>query len=155
VTDRSTFEELGPWLTELRRAMGVPAEGVPAGGPREELGYRRNGLVVALAGNKVDLTTGTVSTGIRGEDLSLPPTNQRQVSTKEGKELAEKEGMLFFETSAKIDGDAGAEKLFEDVVFWCNVKSEREAGARGIAGGGKGSQPVELQMPAGSGGCCG
>ena len=42
----------------------------------------------------------------------------RRVSTKEAEEYANEEGLLFFETSAKTDGDEGVKKLFDEVVFW-------------------------------------
>ena len=74
------------------------------------------GIVIALVGNKLDLTsessdaTGTTNTsgdadgeGQGGEsaDGAEEGGDARKISTKEGREYAEEEGLLFFETSAK------------------------------------------------------
>lgn len=66
VTSRSSFDKAKVWLKELRDAVGVP-ENVDV----EEPGYVRNGIVLALAGNKRDLVEGKGAGGIRGEDLKL------------------------------------------------------------------------------------
>ncbi|KAK4193659.1 ras family-domain-containing protein [Podospora australis] len=58
------------------------------------------GIVIALVGNKLDLTNG--GSGSEGEDAGGDVENDaRKVSTEEAKTYAEEEGLLFFETSAK------------------------------------------------------
>jgi Ras-related protein Rab-5C len=68
------------------------------------------GIVIALVGNKLDLTndTGDSSNALsddgdgdaaEGEDAD---GDARKVSTAEAKTYAEEEGLLFFETSAKL-----------------------------------------------------
>ena len=162
VTSKESFQQVAGWVRELREAVGTytPSTAVPEeeeeteGKPRGDKWYLKNGLVIALVGNKVDLTLGTKPQGIRGEDLGSTTTNPvRQVPTKFGADYARREGMLFFETSAKNDGDEGVKQLFEEVVFWCNVKNERE----GVRKGGRPSVEgkVTLEMPGGNGGCCG
>ena len=69
------------------------------------------GIVIALVGNKLDLTnqdakaSEEVGTGEGGDAEGGEAANDsgdaRKVSTKEGREYAEEEGLLFFETSAK------------------------------------------------------
>lgn len=68
------------------------------------------GIVIALVGNKLDLTNETSSSSnslgesedgdaTEGEDTN---GDARKVSTAEAKSYAEEEGLLFFETSAKL-----------------------------------------------------
>lgn len=54
------------------------------------------GIVIALVGNKLDLTSDGVDEA-SGEDSG----DARKVSTEEAKAYAEEESLLFFETSAK------------------------------------------------------
>ena len=60
--------------------------------------------------------------------------------------------MLFFETSAKDEGDEGVKRLYEDLVFWVNVKMEREG--HGVDRPDN-NDTVKLNMPKGGDGCCG
>ena len=70
------------------------------------------GIVIALVGNKLDLTnesepgaeSSTPSSGTETEgdaDAAEDTGDARKISTKEGRDFAEEEGLLFFETSAK------------------------------------------------------
>ncbi|KAL8967801.1 MAG: hypothetical protein Q9183_002755, partial [Haloplaca sp. 2 TL-2023] len=78
------------------------------------------GIVIALVGNKLDLSSITENSSTTGEtpnpssetetdaEGDAPAAEEtgadadpRKVSTKEGREYAEEEGLLFFETSAK------------------------------------------------------
>lgn len=68
VTRANTFENCMKWFTELKN-------------------YTEKDCVIALTGNKVDLTNEN--------------PKKREVSTEEAKELAKKNGMIFFETTAK------------------------------------------------------
>ncbi|GMH56745.1 hypothetical protein TrVE_jg1799 [Triparma verrucosa] len=147
VTSRTSFEKAKVWLKELREAVGVPDNvGV------DEPGYIRNGIVLALAGNKRDLVTGKSAGGIRGEDLKLDKgaegVPKREVPEEEARQWSEEEGLLFFETSAKDDKDDGVKNLFEEVVFWINVAMKRK-------GEEQEKETIELSMPKGGGGCCG
>lgn len=67
------------------------------------------GIVIALVGNKLDLTNESSSSGNLGEDGDDEVAegedadgDARKVSTSEAKTYAEEEGLLFFETSAKL-----------------------------------------------------
>ena len=67
------------------------------------------GIVIALVGNKLDLTNESGdSNNALGEDSDADPVegeddgDARKVSTAEAKSYAEEEGLLFFETSAKL-----------------------------------------------------
>lgn len=58
------------------------------------------GIVIALVGNKLDLTND--SAGGDGEGAGVGDgEDARKVTTEEAKSYAEEEGLLFFETSAK------------------------------------------------------
>jgi GTPase SAR1 family protein len=188
VTALESYNAIPGWLEELRDAVGVhkSSSGVAGVGgvgvaerrvckkcDSEETAsksgetnqkvdpgwYKRNNIIIALVGNKRDLTLSTNNTGggIRGEDLDLPVGSKgvpkRQVPTSTAEEYAAKEGMLFFETSAKLDDDEGVNNLFDEVIFWCNYKNERE-GNGGRREGRKLEKKVELVMPEGAGGCC-
>lgn len=72
------------------------------------------GIVIALVGNKLDLTSETSDGGAEtttasneegeeeaGADAADESGDARKITTKEGREYAEEEGLLFFETSAK------------------------------------------------------
>lgn len=67
------------------------------------------GIVIALVGNKLDLTNepGTSSNPLGDDDEADTAEGEddgdaRKVSTAEAKSYAEEEGLLFFETSAKL-----------------------------------------------------
>jgi Ras-related protein Rab-5C len=78
VTKPASFVKARHWVNELK-AQASP------------------GIVIALVGNKVDL----VETGDTGEEGEEEQETARKVATEEGQKLADDEGLLFFETSAK------------------------------------------------------
>ncbi|EGO57458.1 hypothetical protein NEUTE1DRAFT_146066 [Neurospora tetrasperma FGSC 2508] len=62
------------------------------------------GIVIALVGNKLDLTSdsaGSAEVSGGGDDNAEDSGDARKISTDEAKAYAEEEGLLFFETSAK------------------------------------------------------
>jgi Ras-related protein Rab-5C len=66
-------------------------------------------IVIALVGNKLDLTKEAGASGNLGDDAKGDnddggdaDEDARKVSTAEAKSYAEEEGLLFFETSAKL-----------------------------------------------------
>lgn len=62
------------------------------------------GIVIALVGNKLDLTNDSAGDGGDAEDAGAggdDAGDARKVTTEEAKTYAEEEGLLFFETSAK------------------------------------------------------
>lgn len=111
------------------------------------------GIVIALVGNKLDLTNdrspdGHGMTGRNeddgasdGETGPLGGTEEegdggdaRKVSTKEAKDYAEEEGLLFFETSAKTG--VNVSEVFTAIanaIPETSLKSARGAG--GVGGG--------------------
>ncbi|KAK4156054.1 ras family-domain-containing protein [Chaetomidium leptoderma] len=58
------------------------------------------GIVIALVGNKLDLTTDGTGSG-DAEDAGEDSGDARKITTEDAKSYAEEEGLLFFETSAK------------------------------------------------------
>ncbi|CAG9944795.1 unnamed protein product [Clonostachys rosea f. rosea IK726] len=58
------------------------------------------GIVIALVGNKLDLTTEAAPADVDGTDGD-DSGDARKISTEEAKTYAEEESLLFFETSAK------------------------------------------------------
>ena len=93
------------------------------------------GIVIALVGNKLDLTneasspeagdttttatTATTESGSEGTDADAVAAEEesgdaRKISTKEGREYAEEENLLFFETSAK--SGANVQEVFTAIA---------------------------------------
>ncbi len=117
------------------------------------------GIVIALVGNKLDLTH-TAAAG--GADGTSPPGegegeaaseegDARKVSTKEGREYAEEESLLFFETSAK--SGVNVQEVFTAIanaIPETQMKNSRGAGGQGAQAGG-GGERVNLTQ-AGEGG---
>ena len=120
------------------------------------------GIVIALVGNKLDLTqedtTAATTTGSEatasntseggdaaegesesgsgsGEAPDRSSSNDaRKISTKEGREYAEEEGLLFFETSAKTG--VNVQEVFTAIAN--AIPETQMKGAKGGAGGGGG-----------------
>lgn len=100
VTKPSSLTKAKHWVAELQRQASP-------------------GIVIALVGNKLDLTNDGDETaaapedepesagpdgeeaGEEGEDQDTASGDARKVSTREASGYAEEEGLLFFETSAK------------------------------------------------------
>jgi Ras-related protein Rab-5C len=60
------------------------------------------GIVIALVGNKLDLTNDGTGNGGDAEDAGVEDSGDaRKITTEEAKTYAEEESLLFFETSAK------------------------------------------------------
>ncbi|KAJ5609144.1 hypothetical protein N7528_009711 [Penicillium herquei] len=101
VTKPSSLTKAKHWVAELQRQASP-------------------GIVIALVGNKLDLTNdggdtsaapetetesagpdGDEAAGEEGEEQDATPGDARKVSTREASGYADEEGLLFFETSAK------------------------------------------------------
>ena len=105
------------------------------------------GIVIALVGNKLDLTSeseggGETSTlaAAAAEDGGATDEavegDARKISTKEARDYAEEEGLLFFETSAKTG--ANVQEVFTAIanaIPETQLKGARGPGAVGGAGG--------------------
>ncbi|KAI1752290.1 ras-domain-containing protein [Xylaria castorea] len=91
------------------------------------------GIVIALVGNKLDLTNDSESgqgddngDGVEGEDSG----DARKVSTEEAKSYAEEESLLFFETSAKTGYNvADVFTAIANAIPETSLKSTRGPGA--------------------------
>ncbi len=128
------------------------------------------GIVIALVGNKLDLTSdnGTGSSSEDGtsegdrEDLGAEEEvgegDARKVSTREAKDYAEEEGLLFFETSAKTG--VNVSEVFTAIanaIPETSLKAGRGPGAGGqtALGAGRGDADqsrVNLTGPRGEAG---
>lgn len=121
------------------------------------------GIVIALVGNKWDLTNGEGAEGSSNEDDEANGSggeaeadgDARKISTKEGKDYAEEEGLLFFETSAKTG--LNVQEVFTAIanaIPETQMKGVRGSGA--TAGGqtvlGQGTERVNLTGPRGEAG---
>jgi len=97
------------------------------------------GIVIALVGNKLDLTSDSKTAdsdeegGADGEDDS---GDARKVSTEEAKAYAEEESLLFFETSAKTGHNVSEVfTAIANAIPETSLKSARGAGASNTAAG--------------------
>ncbi|KAI0481528.1 ras-domain-containing protein [Xylaria cf. heliscus] len=109
------------------------------------------GIVIALVGNKLDLTNDGESgqgagdaDGAEGEDSG----DARKVSTEEAKSYAEEESLLFFETSAKTGYNVvDVFTAIANAIPETSLKSTRGPGASNVASRGGEEQRVNLNGP--------
>lgn len=121
------------------------------------------GIVIALAGNKLDLTNETSDSGEpdstantseegegEGTDVAEESGDARKISTKEGRDYAEEEGLLFFETSAKTG--MNVQGVFTAIANAIPETQMKGAKGPGAAGGGTpaalGAERVNLNKKA-------
>jgi Ras-related protein Rab-5C len=111
VTKASSLEKAKSWVKELQRQANP-------------------NIVIALAGNKVDLVQPTAAaesaadaedeaddaTATPGEGASGEPESLRQVPTDEAQAYATEAGLLFFETSAK--SGEGVVEMFTEIGMY-------------------------------------
>lgn len=110
------------------------------------------GIVIALVGNKLDLTSDSSAPAEDAEDDGDNEDGEgdaRKVSTEEAQAYAEEESLLFFETSAKSGHNVSEVfTAIANAIPETSLKSARGAGAAsgGAAGGrsGEGEQRVNL-----------
>ena len=117
------------------------------------------GIVIALVGNKLDLTAHSDGDGARviaaeaedaGNVEGTEEADARKVSTKEARDYAEEEGLLFFETSAK-DG-TGVQEVFTAIanaIPETQFKGPRAPGAS--AGGDHAGDESRVNLSGGPG----
>ncbi|KAF4442749.1 VPS21-GTP-binding [Fusarium acutatum] len=107
------------------------------------------GIVIALVGNKLDLTgdSGAAADGEDGEEGD-DSGDARKVPTEEAQAYAEEEGLLFFETSAK-SGHNVTEVFtaIANAIPETSLKSARGAGASNAASRAGEEQRVNLGGP--------
>ncbi|CAL8576249.1 Vacuolar protein sorting-associated protein 21 [Xanthoria parietina] len=135
------------------------------------------GIVIALVGNKSDLSTsadgetasstdnskkgssaasedeangGDDAPAVEAEDDGAADSDPRKVSTKEGREYAEEEGLLFFETSAKSGHNV--QEVFTAIANAIPETQMKNVKGPGMAGGaqsalGAGNERVNLNGP--------
>ncbi len=114
VTKASSLEKAKTWVKELQRQANP-------------------NIVIALAGNKIDLVTPSASPSVpESEDeaddatatpgetgTSGEPESLRQVPRDEAEAYAQEAGLLFFETSAKTG--EGVVEIFTEIGKWLHT----------------------------------
>ncbi|EMR64792.1 putative rab5-like protein ypt51 protein [Eutypa lata UCREL1] len=108
------------------------------------------GIVIALVGNKLDLTNEGDSNqaddgeGAEGEESG----DARKISTEEAQTYAEEEGLLFFETSAKTGHNVSEVfTAIANAIPETSLKNTRGPGASSAANRGGEEQRVNLSGP--------
>lgn len=115
VTKGSSLEKAKAWVTELQRQASPE-------------------IVIALAGNKVDLvapkpaaaSSATEDEEATDDSTAMPSAAnevqqyKREVPTEEAEQYAQEAGLLYFETSAKT-GEGIVEMFTEIGAFYCEV----------------------------------
>ncbi|BGP27600.1 small GTPase [Rhodotorula toruloides] len=99
ITSSASLLKARSWIAELQRQADP-------------------GIVVCLAGNKLDLSS------------------QRQVTTAEAEQFAREEGLLFFEVSAKTA--EGIEEMFQTIAEKMPIEPAAAGGKRGAGLAGRG-----------------
>ncbi|KAF7310741.1 hypothetical protein HMN09_00617100 [Mycena chlorophos] len=148
VTKASSLEKAKSWVKELQRQANP-------------------NIVIALAGNKVDLVQASVSSAGAGstaesEDeaddatatpgetpASAEPESLRQVPREEAQAYATEAGLLFFETSAKTG--EGIVEIFTEIAKKIPIEhilaaTRGASGRPGAAGGRTGSQQDAVNL---------
>lgn len=118
ITKPSSFVKAKHWVAELQRQASP-------------------GIVIALVGNKLDLTNEVQGLGFSEEDenngdkanVQESDDEARKVSTAEAKAYAEEEGLLIFETSAKLGTNVAT-------VFTAIANAIPETSLKGTRGSG-------------------
>jgi len=106
------------------------------------------GIVIALVGNKLDLTNdqGEPSLGDDGDNEETDG-DARKISTAEAKTYAEEEGLLFFETSAKTG--TNVTEVFTAIanaIPETSLKGARGPGASQVSGGRGGEDQSRVNL---------
>lgn len=113
------------------------------------------GIVIALVGNKLDLTNDPAESTNIGDDEEDNAADgedadgdSRKISTAEAKSYAEEEGLLFFETSAKLG--TNVTEVFTAIanaIPETSLKGARGPGAQTAARGTEETARVNLTGP--------
>ena len=113
------------------------------------------GIVIALVGNKLDLTNETPESNNLGNDEEDNTADgedadgdARKISTAEAKSYAEEEGLLFFETSAKLG--TNVTEVFTAIanaIPETSLKGARGPGAQTATRGNEETARVNLTGP--------
>lgn len=105
------------------------------------------GIVIALVGNKLDLTNESGEADAEADD-GEESGDARKVSTEEAKTYAEEENLLFFETSAKTGHNVSEVfTAIANAIPETSLKSTRGPGASNAVSRGGEEQRVNLNGP--------
>ena len=126
ITKASSLIKAKHWVAELQRQASP-------------------GIVIALVGNKLDLTKddgGAESLSVEGDDAAGDGEGEeqdaRKISTADAKSYADEERLLFFETSAKTGSNVtDVFTAIANAIPESNLKSARGAATTGALGAGR------------------
>lgn len=126
-------------------------------------------IIIALVGNKVDLIKNSSKSKKNGSSTSVDDDNEgadededdededgkvtRKVAREEGEALAKSEGLLFFETSAKLG--LNVSEVFFSIANKIPEESAKKGGPNGASGPGENGREGRIDLAAGANGGAG
>ncbi|PHH62916.1 hypothetical protein CDD81_6549 [Ophiocordyceps australis] len=129
LTKPSSLTKAKHWVAELQRQASP-------------------GIVIALVGNKLDLTGGSAAADQEATEDGQASGDARKISTEEAQTYAEEESLLFYETSAKTGHNVSEVfTAIANAIPETSLRSVRGAGATTAAARPGEEQRVTLGGP--------
>ncbi|KAF5101301.1 hypothetical protein D0Z00_000971 [Geotrichum galactomycetum] len=148
ITQAGSFDRAQAWIQELHTQLGIPSghltiarNSAGASGASGTTGSAKQPIVIVLVGNKLDLA-----------ELS----DRREVAYETGEEYAQREGLVFWETSAKTGENV--HEMFVELAKHLPVEDKLNEAAAAAAAAGKsgkrGNRTIDLNAKSGIGAAC-
>ena len=144
ITQLSSFARAQAWVQELHTQLGItPGHSATnhtsgAAGASGTPGSTKQPIVIVLVGNKLDLA-------------ELP--DRREVAYETGEEYAQREGLVFWETSAKTGENV--HEMFVELAKHLPVEDKLNEAAAAVGKNGKrGNRTIDLSGKGGLGTAC-
>jgi Ras-related protein Rab-5C len=148
ITQASSFARAQAWIQELHTQLGITSahpgitsNSAGASGASGTTDSTKQPVVIVLIGNKLDLA-------------ELP--DRREVAYETGEEYAQREGLVFWETSAKTGENV--HEMFVELAKHLPVEDKLNEAAAAAAAAGRngkrGNRTIDLNAKSGLGAAC-
>ncbi|KAL8752505.1 MAG: hypothetical protein Q9199_005698 [Rusavskia elegans] len=157
ITKPTSLVKARHWVAELQR-QASPGIVIALVGNKSDLSSSTDGETASSTDNSKSTSSASGDTANDDDDASAAEaevdattdSDPRKVSTKEGREYAEEEGLLFFETSAKSGHNV--QEVFTAIANAIPETQMKNVKGPGMAGGaqsalGAGNERVNLSGP--------